>query len=426
MGRQSASEVVFICLNHNITLVGKIWLILMILLRILVLLFAGYPLYQDEQERFVCNTIQPGCANVCYDIFAPISLFRYWLVQLLVLCLPYIIFVTYVIHKVTSRLTIDTTDPSDRVGAEPLYQIQQESFRKMALAKTAIQAQHGRSQCFTGAYTLHLLFRILLEAGFGVAHYYLFGFYIPRRFLCQQTPCTTQVDCYISRPTEKTVMLNFMLGAGALSLLLNLADLICAIKRSVTQKTKRKMLVEKMYEEEQYYLPSSGGSRGVEANIPLLPQNLVVEPITFRKRGASKSSTADQGAYPHLGEAENTSAPRCGSSFSSGHPGANTNENNLYPAAQEEGPEAEGSEVALCPVEPIGTPRSIRVCKRSRLKPPPPPRRNLCPPTATAAGVPPGTAVCTRRVGQYTLVEMTASDLQSNNSEGQEKRSEWV
>ncbi|CDQ61044.1 unnamed protein product [Oncorhynchus mykiss] len=317
MGRQSASEVVFICLNHNITLVGKIWLILMILLRILVLLFAGYPLYQDEQERFVCNTIQPGCANVCYDIFAPISLFRYWLVQLLVLCLPYIIFVIYVIHKVTSRLTVDTTDPSDRVRAEPLYQIQQESFRKMALAKTALQAQHGRSQCFTGAYTLHLLFRILLEAGFGVAHYYLFGFYIPRRFLCQQTPCTTQVDCYISRPTEKTVMLNFMLGAGALSLLLNLADLICAIKRSVTQKTKRKML-------------------------------------------------------------------------------------------------------------PIGTPRSIRVCKRSRLKPPPPPRRNLCPPTATAAGVPPGTAVCTRRVGQYTLVEMTASDMQSNTSEGQEKRSEWV
>ncbi|XP_041717252.1 gap junction delta-4 protein isoform X1 [Coregonus clupeaformis] len=426
MGRQSASEVVFISLNHNITLVGKIWLILMILLRILVLLFAGYPLYQDEQERFVCNTIQPGCANACYDIFAPISLFRFWLVQLLILCLPYVIFVIYVIHKVTSRLTIDTTDPSDRVRAGPLYQIQQESFRKTALTKTALQAQHGRTQCFTGAYILHLLFRILLEAGFGVAHYYLFGFYIPRRFLCQQIPCTTQVDCYISRPTEKTIILNFMLGAGALSLLLNMADLICAIKRSVRQKTKTKMLVEKMYEEEQYYLPSSGGSRGMEGNLPLHPQDLVVEPGTFRKRGASKSSTADQRAYPHLGEAEHPSAPRCGSSFSSGPSGSNTNGNNLYPAAQEEGPEAEGSEVALCPVDPVGTPRSIRVSKRSRLKPPPPPRRDLCPPTATAAGVPPGTVVCTRRVGQYTLVEMTAPDLQSNTSEGQEKRSEWV
>ncbi|KAL1006729.1 hypothetical protein UPYG_G00076020 [Umbra pygmaea] len=411
MGRQSASEVVFLSLNQNITLAGKVWLTMMILLRILVLLLAGYPLYQDEQERFVCNTIQPGCANVCYDIFAPVSLFRFWLVQLVLLCLPYTIFVIYVIHKVTSRLTIDPAFPSDRLRAGLLYKVRQESFRKSAPATIALR-------CFTGAYIVHLLFRILLEAGFGAFHYYLFGFYIPKRFLCQQTPCTTQVDCYISRPTEKTVMLNFMLGAGALSLLLNVVDLICAIKRSVRQKTRRKIL-ERLYEE-QYYLSSSRGSRGMDDNLPLNPEGLTVEHGSFRKRGATKSSTVAQEGFTHPREAERLLTPRCSSTFSPGSPGSNANEKNLYPAVLENGPDTEGSALALCSV---GTPRSIRVSKRNRLKPPPPPRRNLGTP---AAEVLPGSAVCTRKVGQYTLVEMTASELQSNTDDGLDKRSEWV
>uniref|UniRef100_A0A3P9NI52 Gap junction protein n=1 Tax=Poecilia reticulata TaxID=8081 RepID=A0A3P9NI52_POERE len=205
-------------LNFNLTPPKdkEVWLIVMIFLRVLILLFAGYPLYQDEQERFVCNTIQPGCANVCYDLFSPVSLFRFWLVQLVTLCLPHVIFVIYVIHKVSSALSV----------------------------------QRGGLRYFTGAYILHLLFRTLLEAGFGAAHYYMFGFYIPRRFLCQHAPCTTQVDCYISRPTEKTVMLNFMLAVAALSLFFNFLDFIWAVKRSLKHNTKRKMMVEKIFEEE--------------------------------------------------------------------------------------------------------------------------------------------------------------------------------
>lgn len=417
-------------------LLGKVWLIVMVFLRILTLLFAGYPLYQDEQERFVCNTIQPGCSNVCYDLYAPVSLFRFWLVQLVTLCLPYLIFIVYVVHKVSSSLTVDLLDTADPIKAGPLYKIHQESFRKTAVSKTALQAERGRTQRFTGAYILHLLFRILLEAGFGATHYYLFGFYIPRRFLCQQSPCTTQVDCYISRPTEKTVMLNFMLGAGALSLFLNTLDLICAIKRSVRQKRKRKMLVEKMYEEEQFYLSAAvaGGSRGIDSNVPLAHQDL--EPChagSFRKRGASKGSSGGGGALglgPGSTCLEHSSLPHPPSvSLSTVPPGSNTNGNNRYSAAQEEALEAEGSEVALFPLEPMGTPRSIRVSKRSRLKPPPPPRRDLAvvPPGDTSVG-PIGdvSTVCSRRVGQYTLVEVTSSAELQTHSEGHDKRSEWV
>ncbi|XP_041670666.1 gap junction delta-4 protein [Cheilinus undulatus] len=387
MAGSNASEVIFISVNHSITLMGKVWLIVMIFLRVLILLFAGYPLYQDEQERFVCNTIQPGCANVCYDLFSPISLFRFWLVQLVTLCLPYFIFIIYVVHKVSNGLTLDLVSDG-QVKAFPFFKIHQES--KPNMKKTPLVTERRSVQSFTGAYIIHLMFRTLLEAGFGAAHYYLFGFHIPRRFLCQHPPCTTQVDCYISRPTEKTVMLNFMLAVAALSLFLNVLDFICAIKRSVKQKGNKKMLVERIYEEEQCFLSAAGGaSKGADPNAAQARQDVEVE---------------------------------------AGPLGCNTNGNNGYSIPQEEAPERNGSEVALCPPEPMGTPRSIRVSKRSRLKPPPPPRRDLGTSlggsTAPAADV--SIKTCTRRVGQYTLVELSSSPELQTNEDGQEKRSEWV
>lgn len=397
----------------------------MILLRVLILLFAGYPLYQDEQERFVCNTIQPGCANVCYDLFSPISLFRFWLVQLTALCLPYVVFIIYVVHKVSNGLTVDL-NPSGHVKASPLSKIQQEPFSKTPGNKTPPGAERGRARSFTGAYILHLMFRTLLEAGFGAAHYYLFGFYIPSRFLCQHPPCTTQVDCYTSRPTEKTVMLNFMLGVAALSLFLNVLDFICAIKRSVRQK--RKVLVEKIYEEEHSFLTArEGASRGIDPNAPMAQQDLEVEagpPGSFRKRRGSKGSCA--GGVLALSQ-----EPACLENPPLPHsPGCNTNGNNGYSVTQEDALERNGSEVALCPPEPMGTPRSIRVSKRSRLKPPPPPRRDLGSSPGGSAGpigdVSTTTAICTRRVGQYTLVELSSEAELQTNDDGQEKRSEWV
>ncbi|XP_055038291.2 uncharacterized protein gjd4 [Misgurnus anguillicaudatus] len=419
MGKQTASQMIFMTLNNNITLIGKAWLILVVFLRIVILLFAGYPLYQDEQERFVCNTIQPGCANVCYDMFAPISLFRFWLVELTTLCLPYVMFVVYVIHKVNSGLAVDS-GTSESIKADSLYKIHQESFRKASLCKTVVKAEKGHVEHFTGAYILQLLIRMFVEAGFGAAHYYLFGFHVPKRFMCQQTPCTIMVDCYISRPTEKTIMLNFMLGAAALSLLLNACDLICACKRSVRQKSKRKkMLVEKMYAEEQYYLGS--GSQAVDTNI-----SPAKDTGKFKKRG-TRDSSEDEAASILLDDDPPPASPFGGIPTIKEMPAiTNNDDSSIYQPNQEEGMMRGTSEVALCPTEPLGTPRSIRVSKRGRLKPPPPPRRDK-PASQGAIDVSGTTAVCARRLGQYTLVEMTTgNEIPTCVGDGQEKRSEWV
>lgn len=384
----------------------------MVFLRLLMLLFAGYPLYQDEQERFVCNTIQPGCANVCYDLFSPVSVFRFWLVQLTVLCIPYFIFVVYVVHKVSDSLSLEPSS-FGHVRAVPLFKIQH---------PTSVNRTR-----FMGAYVLQLMFRTLLEAGFGAAHYYLFGFYVPKRFLCQHPPCTTQVDCYISRPTEKTAMLNFMLGVAALSLLLDVLDFVCAINRSVRQKKKnKKTRAEKRYEEECCSHLGEDALKGTETSVAQQDgQGGAGRTASFRKRRGSGGGGEAGGRGGGLSSTQEQPCLVRSVSHSSEPLGCNTNGNNGYSLTLEEAPERSSSEAALCPPEPMGTPRSIRVNKRSRLKPPPPPRRDLGSTTGLSGDVP-TTATCTRKAGQYTLVELGGGKESHNNDDGQEKKSEWV
>ncbi|XP_024270249.1 gap junction delta-4 protein-like [Oncorhynchus tshawytscha] len=231
MEKTRLMEMLFITFNHNVTFLGKTWLILMVVLRLLILLFSGYPLFRDEQKHFVCNTIQPGCTNVCFDGFAPLSLFRFWLFQLIMLCLPHMMFISYIVHKVSSALRIGGNYfPSSRRPAGALC-THQHSLPK-------------GTPNFLRAYLLDLLLRILLEVAFSTGQYYLYGFSVPRRFQCYESPCTSMVECYISSPTEKTIMLNFMLGAASLSLLLSLADLMCSVQRMVTQGRREEELKE--------------------------------------------------------------------------------------------------------------------------------------------------------------------------------------
>ncbi|KAG8443345.1 hypothetical protein GDO86_011947 [Hymenochirus boettgeri] len=215
-----------ITFNYNVPAVGKIWLMVMILLRMAMVVFAGYPLYQDEQERFICNTLQPGCSNVCYDIFSPVSHMRFWLIQTMLVFLPYALFTVHVLHKVVNYMV----KSNDHFRKNP------STFHGIGL--------HMEIPDFSVAYIIHLLLRTVLEAGFCTGQYFLFGIVVPKKFSCSQAPCSSSVDCYISRPTEKSLMMIFIWGTSLISLILGLVDLTYVIhRRGQSENLKRELLM---------------------------------------------------------------------------------------------------------------------------------------------------------------------------------------
>ena len=86
--------------NQHATLVGKFWITFLIVCRMVIVASIGDRVYADEQSEFKCNVgPQPGCENVCFNTFSPISHLRFWSFQILAAALPSVCFVIYSGHK---------------------------------------------------------------------------------------------------------------------------------------------------------------------------------------------------------------------------------------------------------------------------------------------------------------------------------------
>ncbi|KAG7252002.1 hypothetical protein CRUP_023473 [Coryphaenoides rupestris] len=186
--------------NRYSTALGKVWLSVLFIFRVMVLVVAAESVWGDEQTDFTCNTLQPGCENVCYDHFFPISHIRLWCLQLLFVSTPTLLVAMHV------------------------------AYRNHGDKKTLRQRLKKRRLRLTGAlwwtYACSLLVRLLLEAGFMYVVYAVYrGFQTPRLVQCGEWPCPQRVDCFVSRPTEKTVFTVFMAAASGACMLLNLAEL---------------------------------------------------------------------------------------------------------------------------------------------------------------------------------------------------------
>ncbi|XP_055010564.1 gap junction delta-2 protein-like [Boleophthalmus pectinirostris] len=258
--------------HHHSTMIGRLWLTVMVIFRLLIVAVATEDVYTDEQEMFVCNTLQPGCSTVCYDTFAPISQPRFWVFHIISVSTPSLCFIIYTWHNLSKQnggqkqgniheeSTRQAGQDSGKDGGREAYDrscdsdscsirshkhlghsladalegitIQQlqklESLNKAQTftvkeANTEVQAVSGGvlSKC----YIFHVILRAILEVGFVLAQWKLFGFKVPVHFLCTSSPCSQPVDCYVSRPTEKTVFLLFMFCVGVFCILLNLLEL---------------------------------------------------------------------------------------------------------------------------------------------------------------------------------------------------------
>ncbi|XP_073695729.1 gap junction protein delta 1a [Garra rufa] len=236
--------------QQHSTMIGRILLTVVVIFRILIVGIVGEKVYEDEQIMFICNTLQPGCNQACYDKAFPISHIRYWVFQIILVCTPSLCFITYSVHQSAKykdrSYTLlhgpyidhghghgasrklrningilvhpDSKDERDCLDLKDIPNIPQ----GVTYSKSAkIRQQEGISRF----YVIQVVFRNVLEIGFLAGQYFLYGFNVPAAYECDRYPCVKEVECYVSRPTEKTVFLVFMFAVSGICVVLNLAEL---------------------------------------------------------------------------------------------------------------------------------------------------------------------------------------------------------
>ncbi|XP_026999528.1 gap junction gamma-1 protein [Tachysurus fulvidraco] len=251
--------------NHS-TPVGKLWLTTLVVFRIVLTAVGGESIYYDEQSKFVCNSGQPGCENVCYDSFAPLSHVRFWVFQIIFSAMPSLLYMGYAANKISHTKEIPRTerdgDPTEvgytqrrprklyfgarqhRAGHENseegreeedpmIYEVPEidSTQREIVPPRPKPKKRHDgrrriRDDGLMRVYVLQLLTRSALEAAFLAGQYLLYGFHVAPIFVCTGEPCPHRVDCFVSRPTEKTIFLRIMYGVSCLCLLLNVWEMI--------------------------------------------------------------------------------------------------------------------------------------------------------------------------------------------------------
>ena len=82
------------------TVPGKIWILIVFFFRILIITRIGDSVYSDEQAAFRCNNRQPGCENVCFTQYSPLSFIRFSALQVIVVTVPLVCFILYSAHTI--------------------------------------------------------------------------------------------------------------------------------------------------------------------------------------------------------------------------------------------------------------------------------------------------------------------------------------
>uniref|UniRef100_UPI0037E7A3C9 gap junction Cx32.7 protein-like n=1 Tax=Semicossyphus pulcher TaxID=241346 RepID=UPI0037E7A3C9 len=220
------------------TVIGKVWLTVLFVFRILVLGTGAEKVWGDEQSDFVCNTQQPGCENVCYDQAFPISHVRFWVFQIIAVATPKLLYLGYVLHVIHTEKKMKERIQKQAELDDPASLFLRRAYKvpkyTKSTGKISIRGRLLRS------YVLHLVAKIVLEVVFIVGQYFLYGFTLQTRFVCVSFPCPHKVDCFLSRPTEKSVIIWFMLVAACVSLVLGVVELIYLCVKAVKECMARR------------------------------------------------------------------------------------------------------------------------------------------------------------------------------------------
>ncbi|XP_034037878.1 gap junction beta-6 protein-like isoform X2 [Thalassophryne amazonica] len=191
--------------NHHSTSLGKVWLSVLFIFRVMVLVVAAERVWGDEQSDFTCNTLQLVFVSTPTFLVA--------------------MYVAYQNHRDKKRLL----QGSARAG-----------FHSTKAQEAELGSLKRRRLPLAGAlwwtYACSLVLKLVFEGGFMYALYVVYdGFRMPRVVQCDQWPCPNLVDCFISRPTEKTIFTVFMAITSSICMVLNMAELAYLIAKNVTR-----------------------------------------------------------------------------------------------------------------------------------------------------------------------------------------------
>ncbi|KAM4795869.1 gap junction beta-4 protein-like [Rhinophrynus dorsalis] len=215
--------------NKYSTEFGRLWLSVVFIFRILVYAVTASRVWGDDQKDFDCNTKQPGCANVCYDYYFPVSHIRLWALQLILVTCPSLLVVMHVAYR----------ENRERKHREKLG----ENCGKL------YQDINKKRGGLWWTYLISLLVKAAVDSVFIYVFHRLYeNFFLSRLVKCSVTPCPNTVDCFISRPSEKNIFTLFMIITSAVCVLLNLVEAAYLVgkkckermhtRNGVTQKEK--------------------------------------------------------------------------------------------------------------------------------------------------------------------------------------------
>ncbi|CBY20502.1 unnamed protein product [Oikopleura dioica] len=335
--------------SQHATLVGKFWLTFLIVCRMVIIASIGDRVYADEQSEFKCNTQQPGCNNVCFNSFSPISHLRFWSFQILACAMPSIIFVIYSGHKAREKSKLESeakkrqkeraqrhqdrgptqaSAPYSTSAAQPSQTPKRQSTWPKKDKRTRVK-QHIHTAPLTHRdpeitkiikkpnrhfrlYVVSTFVRLNLEFGFLYLQWHLFGFEVPSTYKCKQNPCPNVVDCFPSRPQEKTIFLYFMFLFSILCCVLNVCEFLELVWKLLKRCDCRRLNCCGC--QKKYQRPSEPSRQYLQAGPPPAPF-IFDGPSVSRLEGNYEDNHFDN--RPLLGEKRNRFVKRSASGMKS-------------------------------------------------------------------------------------------------------------
>lgn len=308
MGDWSALDKLLKKVQPYSTVGGKVWLKVLFIFRVLLLGTAIESAWSDEQLKFRCNTQQPGCENVCYDQAFPISHVRLWVLQIIFVSVPTLLYLAHVFYKTRQNQMLKKQEEElglvhvNGAYVEPHLQQSEEAKLESGSEERAKVERKGQLLL---TYMLSIFFKSVFEVTFLLVQWYIYGFTLKSVYICEQLPCPHQVDCFVSRPTEKSIFILFMLVVSLVSLALNVIELFYVMFKVIKNYVRK--------EDDVYYsiadLQSFSQASSPNTLTTMFSEDQVVPVEHYRFRCGTESSPGGQADSVFTGLRSAFSAP---------------------------------------------------------------------------------------------------------------------